>query len=73
VTVNTAATTVTIYDGTSASPPAREIAVIGTATGPFEYGVKLTQGLFIVTTGSGTDLTVVVDSGDTASQVASAP
>ena len=63
INVNAAATTVTVYDGVSASSPARVIAVIGTATGPNEYGIPLTQGLFIVVSGSGADVTVVVDTG----------
>lgn len=62
INVNAAGTTITVYDGVSAASPARTIAEIGDTTGPNEYGIPLTQGLFIVVVGSA-DITVVVDSG----------
>jgi hypothetical protein len=56
VVVNTAATTVTVYDGPVGS--AKVVAVIGTGVGTFLYDLTLVNGLFVTTTGAGTDLTV---------------
>jgi hypothetical protein len=53
VSVNTAATTVTVNDGTAV------IGVIGAVTGMFMQGpIQLKNGLNIVTVGAGTDVTV---------------
>ena len=56
VTVNQAATTVSIYDNTSGTT--NPIAIIGTGVGTFGHNVKFNNGLHIVTVGAGADITV---------------
>jgi len=50
IIVNTAGTTITVYDGTVAQ--AKVIAVIGAATGVLTYDLTLVNGLTVVSTGS---------------------
>jgi hypothetical protein len=56
VTVNQAATTVSIYDNTGGT--GNPIAIIGTGVGTFAHNVKFDNGLHIVTVGAGADVTV---------------
>ena len=55
ININTAATTVTIYDNTSATGTI--IAIIGALTGTFTYDVSFVTGLTVAVVGSG-DVTV---------------
>jgi hypothetical protein len=55
VEINTAGTTVTVYDGPSASFPV--VAVYGAITGCFNVQKQLTQGLTVVIVGTA-DVTV---------------
>lgn len=55
VTVNQAATTISIYDNTSGTT--NPIAIIGTGTGTFAHNVKFVNGLHVVTVGTG-DVTI---------------
>ena len=55
ITVNTAGTTVTVYDNTTASGAI--IAVIGAVTGTFTYDVSFSTGLTVVIAGAA-DITV---------------
>jgi hypothetical protein len=56
ITVSTAATTVTVYDNTTAVAPV--IAVIGAVTGTFTYDISFSTALTIVVVGASADLTV---------------
>ena len=55
VTVNQAATTVTLYDGTSGS--GTKFATIGTGTGSFIFDVGY-SALYVAVAGSGADVTI---------------
>lgn len=59
VVVNTAGTSVTLYDNASACSGS-VVAAIGAVAGTFTYDLKLNNGLCVVTVGSGSDVTVTV-------------